>query len=138
MLKAHKGYLSECYTWIRENHERIKDGEVLYYFHVEDEIDENVIGTVASMVLNSRSLDPIKPIIAFSYTKEGDVKVSSRGTKELIKKGLNLGKAMQIASEKIGGEGGGHDIAAGAKIDKGKEDEFLECVKEEIRRQLPP
>jgi len=138
MLKEHKSYLSECYTWIRENHKRIKDGEVLYYFHVKDEIDENVIGTVASMVLNSRSLNPIKPIIAFSYTREGDVKVSSRGTKELIEKGLNLGKAMHIASKKIGGEGGGHDIAAGAKIGKGLEEEFIECVKEEIRGQIPP
>lgn len=136
MLKEHKGYLSECYAWISVNQDRILDGEVLYSFHAKDEIDENVLGTVAGMVLNSRSLNPIKPIIAFAFTKDGEVKVSSRGTRELIEKGLNLGKAMLYASEKVGGEGGGHDIAAGAKIGKGKEEEFLESAKEEIRRQL--
>jgi len=88
------------------------------------------------MVLNSRVLNPIKPIIAFSLTTEGDVKISSRGTKELIDMGLNLGKAMQFASEKVGGEGGGHNIAAGAKIGEGNEEGFLKYAKIEIRRQL--
>ena len=136
LLKDHKSYIAKCYAWIKENREKIKDDEVLYYFHAKEDINDNVIGTVASMVLNSRVLNPIKPIIAFSLTTEGDVKISSRGTKELIDMGLNLGKAMQFASEKVGGEGGGHNIAAGAKIGEGNEEGFLKYAKIEIRRQL--
>jgi RecJ-like exonuclease len=136
LLREHKSYLSDCYKWISNNLDRIKDEEVLYYFHAKKEINENVIGTVANMVLNSRTLSPIKPIIAFSEAEDGGVKVSARGTRELIEAGLNLGKAMLYASEKTRGEGGGHDIAAGAKIEKGREAEFLKYVKEEIRRQL--
>lgn len=136
MLREHKGYLSSCYNWISNNLDRIKDEEVLYYFHANNEISENVIGTVASMVLNSRTLSPLKPMIAFTEAEDGRIKVSARATKELIEAGLNLGKAMLYASEKTGGEGGGHDIAAGAKIEKGMERDFLRYVKEEIREQL--
>jgi RecJ-like exonuclease len=136
LLREHKNYLSSCYRWISSNLDRVKDGEVLYYFHAEKEINENVIGTVANMVLNSRVLNPVKPIIAFSETEDGGIKVSARATRELVEVGLNLGKAMLYASEKTRGEGGGHDIAAGAKIEKGMEDEFLKYAKEEIRRQL--
>jgi RecJ-like exonuclease len=32
--------------------------------------------------------------------------------------------------------GGGHDIAAGATIPKGKEEEFLEILEREIKNQL--
>jgi len=136
-LKGHKGYISKCYGWIKKNIDRVKDEGTLYFVNVGSEIDSNVIGTVASMVLNSGLIEPNKPIVAFSDTEDGDVKVSSRGTRDLIGKGLNLGLAMRYASEKMGkGDGGGHDIAAGATIDKGMEDEFLKHVKEEVGRQL--
>ncbi|MFQ5814887.1 MAG: DHHA1 domain-containing protein [Candidatus Hydrothermarchaeaceae archaeon] len=137
MLRGHKSYISTCYGWILKNIERIRDEGILYSFHAGSEIDSNVIGTVAFMVLASGLLEPVKPIVAFSYTDEGDVKVSSRGKKDLVGQGLNLGRAMQYASEKMGrGDGGGHDIAAGATIEKGKEEEFLGYVMEEVGRQF--
>ncbi|MEK6977263.1 MAG: DHH family phosphoesterase [Candidatus Hydrothermarchaeota archaeon] len=136
MLREHKAYLSNCYAWISANIERVKDTGVLYHFHAKDEIDERVIGTVASMVLNSRLLSPLRPILAFSETKDGFIKVSGRGTRELVERGLNLGKVMQAVTQTIGGEGGGHDIAAGAKIQKGKEEEFLRLAEERLREQL--
>jgi RecJ-like exonuclease len=136
LLKEHKTYLSSCYGWISKNVDRIKEMDSLYYFHAEDEIDENVLGTVASMVLNSRILDSVKPVIAFARTEDDDLKISSRGTKELIERGLNLGIAMNYAAEKTGGKGGGHDIASGAKIEIGQEEEFLKYANEIIREQL--
>lgn len=135
-LKEHKGYLSSCYAWLSKNSERIKESEELYYFHTSNEIDENVIGTVASMALNSMLLESVKPILAFAESEDGSIKVSSRGTRDLVESGLNLGKVMMYASEKVGGEGGGHDIAAGAKIAKGMEENFLEHAKAAIRRQM--
>lgn len=136
LLKEHKTYLSSCYGWISKNVDRIKEMDTLYYFHTGDEIDENVLGTVASMVLNSRILKSVKPVIAFTRTEDDDIKISARGTRELIEKGLNLGKAMGYASEKMDGKGGGHDIAAGAKINIGDEEEFLQYVEEKIKEQM--
>ncbi len=135
MLKEHKGYLLSCYAWISQNLSRIKSEEHFYYMHAGSEINENVIGTLVGMVLNARVLNPAKPIVAFSETQDGAIKVSARATRELVERGFNLGRAMLYASEKIGAEGGGHDIAAGAKIKKGGEDEFLKYVKEELARQ---
>jgi len=136
MLKDHKSYICSCYRWVSENMSKIKDEEVVYSFHAKDEINDSVLGAVISMVLNSRTLEEIKPIIAFAYDKNGKVKVSARATRELVEQGVNLGKAMHFASEKVGGEGGGHNIAAGASITIGDEEEFLKYAKEEIRRQL--
>ncbi len=137
LLKEHKSYLSSCYEWISKNIKRVEDKGVLYSFNAGSDIDSNLIGTVASMILSSKLIEPVKPIVAFADTEDGDVKVSSRGTKALVKNGLNLGRAMQYASERIGREdGGGHDIAAGATIGKGEEEKFLGGVIEVIRRQI--
>ncbi len=136
MLREHREYLSTCYGWITQNLDRIRDEGAVYALHAGEEIDENVIGTVAGMVLNSRILGEVKPIIAFADAEDGEVKVSARGNRELVDSGLNLGKAMLYASELVKGEGGGHDIAAGAKIPKGREEEFLKHVEEKIREQL--
>jgi len=64
-----------------------------------------------------------KPVLAISYNN--DIDISARATEEMVKNGVNLGEAMQKAAEKVSGGGGGHPIAAGASIPKGKEEEFL-------------
>jgi RecJ-like exonuclease len=136
LLKEHKAYLSSCFSWISQNTKEIKAANSIYYFHSGKKINENVIGTVVSMVINSRILDPINPVIGFAEAEKGEIKASARGTRELVEKGLNLGIAMRYAAEKLGGEGGGHDIAAGAQIKKGKEEEFIKYADEIITEQL--
>lgn len=43
---------------------------------------------------------------------------------------------MYEASQKFGGEGGGHDIAAGATIPEDKVDEFMDLMDSGIEKQL--
>jgi len=135
LLKKHKEYISSCYMWVYNNLDRVEDRDSIYFIHAHSEVDENVIGTLASMVLNSRMLNPLKPVVAMGDSKERGIKVSSRGTREMVESGLNLGDAMRLAAEGIGGEGGGHDIAAGAQIEPGKEDEFLKLVAKKVKEQ---
>jgi len=80
-------------------------------------------------------LDQAKPTLALSHVK-GKVKVSSRGTKYLVSKGLDLSAALKKASEKIGGNGGGHAVASGATLPEGKDKEFLAAVDEIVGQQL--
>lgn len=80
-------------------------------------------------------LDQSKPTLALSHVR-GKVKVSSRGTKHLVSKGLDLSAALKKAAEKVGGIGGGHAVAAGATIPEGKEEEFLKSVDEMVSLQL--
>ena len=58
-----------------------------------------------------------------------------RQTKRGIEKGYNLGEALRRAAEVLGGEGGGHAIAAGIRIPKDKLDEFAELVDKLLGQQ---
>ncbi len=80
-------------------------------------------------------LDQSKPTLALSHVG-GSAKVSSRGTKHLVSKGLDLSAALKKAAEMSGGIGGGHAVAAGATIPDEKESEFLKEVDEIIGLQL--
>ncbi|MCJ7561638.1 MAG: DHHA1 domain-containing protein, partial [Thermoplasmata archaeon] len=80
-------------------------------------------------------LDQSRPTLALSTVNE-KVKVSSRGTKYLISKGLDLSAALKKAAEGVGGNGGGHSVASGATVPKGKEEEFLKSVDETVGKQL--
>jgi RecJ-like exonuclease len=66
---------------------------------------------------------------------KGKTKVSSRGSKYLIGNNLDLASACNGAALEVGGKGGGHEIAAGAVIPKGKEDKFLDLVDKAIGEQ---
>jgi len=80
-------------------------------------------------------LDQSRPTLALSKSK-GKIKVSSRGTKYLVSKGLDLSSALKKSAEKFGGIGGGHAVAAGATVPIDKEEEFLRSVDEIVGLQL--
>ncbi len=112
----------------------------IQYFDAEDEIEETIVGTVAGMLLGGNSVDRTAPMIAFADSIEPSdiemVKVSSRGTQELVSKGMDLSVAMREVAEKVGGVGGGHNIAAGATIPSAMKDEFLRALDELVGAQL--
>jgi len=80
-------------------------------------------------------LNQAKPTIALS-TVDGKVKVSSRGTKYLVSKGLDLSSGLKRAAEKVGGIGGGHSVASGATIPAEKQEEFLSLLDEIVGKQM--
>ncbi|MGD9963665.1 MAG: DHH family phosphoesterase, partial [Thermoplasmata archaeon] len=80
-------------------------------------------------------LDQAKPTIAISRVN-GKIKVSTRGTKYLVSKGLDLSSGLKRAAEKVGGNGGGHSVAAGATIPESKLDEFLSILDEVVGNQM--
>jgi RecJ-like exonuclease len=76
-----------------------------------------------------------KPVFALTVV-ESETKISCRGTKYLVSKGLDLAFACRKAAIDVGGRGGGHPVASGATIPKGKEEAFLESVDEIVFAQL--
>ena len=134
LLQGHRHNLVEGLQFAKE--EGIEKREFLQFFHAGKGIRDTIVGIVANMLLNSEETSNDLPIIGFAYKGEGKVKVSARGTQELVEKGLNLSAAMKKAAGALDGVGGGHNIAAGATIPKGKEEEFLELLEEEIKTQL--
>lgn len=95
----------------------------LQYFDAGDRIRETIVGIVAGM--SFQTADRRKPILAFARSEDGKLKVSARGTQDLVRLGLNLAEAISKAAEKVGGVGGGHNVAAGATIPPEAREEFL-------------
>ena len=110
--------------------------EHLQFFHAKNGIRDTIVGIVANMLLNSEDVSSDLPLIGFANKGQSEVKVSARGTEELVEKGLNLSNAMKKAAAALDSVGGGHDIAAGATIPAGSEEEFLEILEKEIKTQL--
>ena len=139
LYNKYRQEISKALNWLYENKEKVvKELDYVQAFHGGKEIRDSVIGTVASIALYSRILKADKPIIAFALSEDETVKVSARTTSTLVKLGVNLAKALKNAALKIQSPyvAGGHDIAAGARIPKGKEDDFLGAVDEEIKEQM--
>jgi RecJ-like exonuclease len=99
-------------------------------------IKETLIGVIAGMLYGTQIIGQDKPILAYSVDDEGNAKFSARATWPLVRKGLNLGEAMSVAAKGVGGEGGGHTIAAGATVPLNKVDEFVAKFSELVGSQL--
>jgi single-stranded-DNA-specific exonuclease len=98
--------------------------------------EPTLAGSVAGIAMKF-FLDQAKPTLGLTVL-EKTTKVSARATRELIAKGIDLAVALREASAEMGGDGGGHNIASGATIPKGKEEKFLTLVDETVGRQLAP
>ncbi|UCF08221.1 MAG: DHH family phosphoesterase [Thermoplasmata archaeon] len=134
LLSGHRRTLVDMLQVIAET--GITEREHVQYFHGRDTIPENIIGTLAGMLLGGEEVRADLPMLGFAETSEGDIKVSGRTTRPLVKKGLDLSVVMKKSAEKVGGVGGGHNIAAGATIPMGREGEFLDYAEKLIKRQL--
>src|SRR5438128_10692757 len=100
--------------------------------------DASLAGSVAGTGMQFL-FDQSKPVLGLSVL-DGVTTVSARGTRSLVAAGLDLAAALREAASEVSGNGGGHNIASGATIPKGKEDRFLSRVDEIVGRQLegPP
>ncbi len=112
----------------------------IQYFDAEDEIQDTIVGTIAGMLLNANGSDRSAPMIAFADSSEStdveSVKVSGRGTQDLIRMGLDLSIAMRRAAGEVGGIGGGHNIAAGATIPADRKKDFLRALDSIVGEQI--
>ena len=134
LLLGHRHNLVEGLQFARE--EGIVKRKYLQFFNAGTGIRDTIIGIVANMLLNSEDVSSSLPLIGFAEKEDGNIKVSARGTEFLIEKGLNLSAAMKKSAIAVEGVGGGHNIAAGATIPKGKEEDFLDLLEKEIKEQL--
>ncbi len=100
------------------------------FFYCEE---PTLAGSVAGIGMQFL-FDQSKPVLALSVT-DGLTKVSARGTRAQVAAGLDLAEALRSAADGVGGHGGGHNIASGATIPKGKEERFVVLVDEALGRR---
>ncbi|MBN1323195.1 MAG: DHH family phosphoesterase [Methanotrichaceae archaeon] len=106
----------------------------IQYFDAGGAILDTIVGIVAGM--SFQMADRSKPILALALTDDGDMKVSARGTADLVRSGLNLAQALSASAKAVGGRGGGHNVAAGATIPHAACEEFLGLVDRLVGEQI--
>ena len=134
LLLGHRQNIMEGLQFARDEH--LEKREFVQYYHAGEGIRDTIIGIVTNMLLQSDDVEQSMPLFGFADTENGCVKVSARAPQGLVNRGLNLSLVMKTAAKKVEGVGGGHNIAAGATIPKGKEEEFLAYAEQVIKTQL--
>jgi len=128
LLTYHKTKIREGIMFARSS---LVDFGPFMFLDARGVIADSIIGIVCGMAGGSAR----KPVIGIAESESG-IKVSSRGTREAVDAGLNLGEVMHAGVAKVGGVGGGHRIAAGANIPSEGLNGFLAEISQKIR-QMP-
>lgn len=134
LLRSHRENLATGLRWVVSNGVTVE--EHIQWFDAGTNIRETIVGIIAGMALGENGISRSMPIIAFADKEdEANVKVSARATHALTGKGLDLSVVMTEAAAAVGGEGGGHNVAAGATIPDGAREEFLRRADELVGSQ---
>ncbi|GAA0470470.1 DHH family phosphoesterase [Halococcus dombrowskii] len=134
LLTNHRKNLATGLDWVKR--EGVTQGEHVQWFDAGEAIRETIVGIIAGMALGTDALRGDRPVIAFAAKNDTESKVSARGTHRLVRSGLDLSAVMGEVARALGGDGGGHDVAAGATIPKGDEETFVERADAVIADQL--
>ncbi|MDV0441442.1 DHH family phosphoesterase [Methanorbis furvi] len=134
MLRHHRTIIRELCEHILSA--GVTDAGHLQWIHTRDTYPDTIVGIGAGMALSK--LDPSKPIMVLCYVSDEPdlVKISMRTYEKVLRRGVDLQAALVAAAAEFDGAGGGHNIAAGAYIPKGCEDDFIRRVNELIAGQF--
>ena len=125
--------ISSSLGYVEENKE---DDSVVYensigVIDAEDNIDADFIGTVTTITM-SNGVFTAPVVMGAAHAEKEKIKISSRASKEVVEDGFNLGEIIGEICEEVDGEGGGHNIAAGAKIPREEKENFMESLEEKV------
>jgi len=104
------------------------------HFQWFDSTDSGFTGMLCGISMQCIG-NPDKPTIGMNQSKD-PVNISSRGMWVQLDRGINLAVAMREACASVGGEGGGHKIAAGGSIPADMVEQFLEKLDSILEEQL--
>jgi single-stranded-DNA-specific exonuclease len=111
----------------REKSDRIIKGSNYLIINAKNSVLSTMIGTIASMISKNNEIDENIFVLSMARNPDNTTKVSLRvsGNPE----GVDLKSIVSELVERVGGEAGGHQMAAGAIIDTALEDKFIEQAK---------
>ena len=129
-MKASVDYQRALVSEITAAEPNILHGDHISYLLLRD---SEATGIIASTVTGF--LHPDQPCIVLNESDD-KIKISARATKDLIARGLDLAEVLRVASESVGGRGGGHSIASGAAIPKDAAQAFITIADSIVGEQL--
>lgn len=108
----------------------------LYSFRWDDPTVTGMLAEISTLYLGRHN----KPVFGCAVAGPS-IKVSSRTTRTMVSRGVDLNEACRVSAESCEGNGGGHNIAAGATIPMSSMDKFLAAadriLEEQLGRQKP-
>ena len=109
---------------------RVEQRGSLVFVRGEGIVDERLLGPVISILASSPEFKD-KVVVASTESRNSELKISSRVGDSFAGE-VNLGLVMREAAEKVDGVGGGHAMAAGAKIPSSMLGSFSKSVAERL------
>ncbi len=114
-----------------DEHPKIR-GKQYVIMNAKDKIQDTIIGTIASILSMSALYEEGTVVITMAYNAD-KIKVSSRISGRGKNAGSrNLKEMMNEIIDLIGGESGGHKMAAGCIISKEKEEAFIDLIQKKL------
>jgi len=132
LMNEYRKKLIEAMNWlesVKENPDYFIQEDNILYIIANKNISDTMIGTLCSMIAQSKKNDNLSMIIGFADSDNG-TKVSGRLLKE---EPFEVGDLISKAALEVMGQGGGHAKAGGAKIPLGKEKEFISVLNRIIK-----
>jgi RecJ-like exonuclease len=112
---------------------RVNDDGKLVIINGDALIMQDMLGAVSSLLSGSQVFQG-RILIVKTRTSDGTYKFSARKCIN-CSTDINLGLLMRECSSACNGTGGGHDAAAGARVNSDMLDEFIKCIKDRINRE---
>lgn len=130
ILKEYRKRIREYMNIISNDRWRTTSRGDVVMVNAEGVVPETMTGTMASIIAGSPKYAG-KIIILRASGSDNTVKFSSRKARG-GPASVSLSELMRKGTEMFGGVGGGHDMAAGARIGKDKLDEFLDYLEANV------
>ncbi len=130
ILYDYRSALGKALEGLMSDTARIRQIGSLVFADGEGVVDERLLGPVISILTSSPGYKD-KVVVGTAASRDSELKVSARIGDD-FKGEVNLGVIMRDAAEPLEGVGGGHTMAAGAKIPAGKKEDFERVVSERV------
>jgi RecJ-like exonuclease len=130
VLSDYRAGINKALTGITSEPSRVQLHGNLVVVRGEGLIDEKILGPVISILSSSPEFKD-KVLVGSAVSRGDDLKISSR-VGDNFEGSVNLGLLMREAAEIVDGTGGGHAMAAGAKIPSSKAEYFTAVVLERV------
>jgi len=108
------------------------EGKDYVIINAKKNVKDTIIGTIASILANSSVYKEGTIIVTMAYS-EDKIKTSLRVAG---RNGRNVREIIESIVKEIGGEYGGHHLAAGCLIEKSKEKEFIQLLQKKLEIEL--
>lgn len=125
ILRVYQENMRKALGWFAANLTSFKTARKMRYILVGEKVDQSLLGEALALGMEGGIVPTDLPVVGMVEVDATELKISARATPDLAMRGINMGRAMAKAAKTVGGEGGGHDVSAAARIPRDRVKEFI-------------